>query len=825
MAVAKVILKAENNIKSGVNSAKRDLSGFEEASKKLGTALKSAFAITAVLASLKQLGSFAKDCFNEFAEGERRLNQLSIALDNNAASFTKATALIDEMKRMSMSSKGDIEELVAELAALGKSDEEIDKITRASVNLSNITGKGLRESFTQINSTYSGSVDELGKLVPELRELTKEQLASGEAADILNDKFGEMSKELSGNSFAQTIKNIKDDLGDMKQDLGGVVAISFEPLINNFSGVISNFTEGVVTFAQRFSAVLMNFPEVARLSFGLVSDIIKITFSWNSLKTIFLALGNYIARTFANVFTALPSLWWDIVKLMFEPIKSLGEYVISELGGALEDIKEGFKTFAEDIKDLAERTKEDFPEFAKNRIEGFREGVTSFQQDVKEDGYYKALFSRLVKDDPEPSSAAPEPSFGEQVQSLFSRVYSPELPEQEYIIKDAPQKDTDSASSAKTLFSSFVDMVSAQGDNLKELGSDLATIYEDIDWAGFKAEVDKVLAPSLEKFEKAQPLALQTPDSGPRAANTPQGDSGGEGSNPPPPPPPAEALGLFDQIKEAFSTGLIDPIKNSGLSTEDMFEGLKGSLGMITSALGPLTQIIFSSNPIMATLMVVFEGMMGILGPALQQVIAPLMDALTAVGETLGKALLPILDAIAPIFNILANILITALMPVIQMLAPVISLISFGFQMLSPILALVAKAFTILMAPVQFLGDLFSWLGGWITALGKNIGIAIHNIAHPFRKRSYESGPGSFSSDAFSGLGDRLAAIDGLDTGAISAGSEASTATAVSNASYTGAGSVTINIYQEAPVVGDGGMEQFAKMIKEEFQALNYYNV
>lgn len=53
----------------------------------------------------------------------------------------------------------------------------------------------------------------------------------------------------------------------------------------------------------------------------------------------------------------------------------------------------------------------------------------------------------------------------------------------------------------------------------------------------------------------------------------------------------------------------------------------------------------------------------------------------------------------------------------------------------------------------------------------------------------------------------------------------ASTDTALSSASYRGATQVTINIYQMSPVVGDNGMREFAAMIREEFEALDYYGV
>ncbi len=52
----------------------------------------------------------------------------------------------------------------------------------------------------------------------------------------------------------------------------------------------------------------------------------------------------------------------------------------------------------------------------------------------------------------------------------------------------------------------------------------------------------------------------------------------------------------------------------------------------------------------------------------------------------------------------------------------------------------------------------------------------------------------------------------------------ASTTTAVSSASYQGATLVTINIYHEAHVVGDGDMRRFAQMIREEFECLDCYS-
>lgn len=195
------------------------------------------------------------------------------------------------------------------------------------------------------------------------------------------------------------------------------------------------------------------------------------------------------------------------------------------------------------------------------------------------------------------------------------------------------------------------------------------------------------------------------------------------------------------------------------------------------------------------------------------------------VGETLASLFLPLLDTISTAFALVANILMAVLSPVLQSMEPIFMILSGLMQALSPILVLVAKAFTILMSPVQYIADLFSWLGSWVQYLGNVIATAAYNLVHPFSQKGYASSPGSFSSDAFSGLANRLATIDSIaDQGSV-ATDAVSTSTAVSGAGYQGATQVTINIYQQAPVVGNGGMRAFAQMIRSEFDQLDYYGV
>jgi hypothetical protein len=225
-------------------------------------------------------------------------------------------------------------------------------------------------------------------------------------------------------------------------------------------------------------------------------------------------------------------------------------------------------------------------------------------------------------------------------------------------------------------------------------------------------------------------------------------------------------------------------------SAADPVAGIMGALGPLVGAVQPLIDMFMSANPLMAVLLPIIQGFVSVLGPAVGAVIKPVIDALTKVGVMLGAVLLPILQVLTPIFNILAQMIITLVTPLIQLLAPALSLVVVLFSALEPILKVIMTAFTILMAPIKFVADLFSWIGEIFKAVGHNIGEFVKNLLTPW-KANYTAGPGAFQSDAFSGLGDRIAEIwktsaqTDLSGYANPSGSGSST-TPGSSASYSG---------------------------------------
>lgn len=1021
MADAKVVITAKNDIRAGLDNAKQDVKGFGDVAEQVGKQIKTAFTFLAIFEGLKQLSSAAFDCFKEFGEGERRMKQLKIALDNNSESFTKATRLIDEMNEMTLASKDDIEDLVGELAALGKSDEEIDKITRAAVNLSNITGKDLNTSFTQLNATYTGTSGKLGQLIPELGNLTKEELESGKAVEIVNQKFGELSKTLASDNIPQKLKNINEDIGDIKEEIGRVIAIEFGPLLDKVGAFISGAKEKIGTIFATVIAVFKNFPEVAKLSFGLVLDIIQATFSWEGLKIMFISLAKHIAETIATSITYLPTLFWDVVKLMFTPIKTLADYIVDTLDKAFKLDFKNIQSPGDFIKNVIVNTASTAKELIKDTVsyvsaqannvkdfgvnlskiydgidfKGFKtnfdtivaptlakfedieitptivtpprtanivteENKTkgldfgSYEREEQDRANFEALdtiaakllnFKPNISDEDDAANLVALGVLGDKLTILGSqakgtgdsmsrhlqamaeaynedkRVKSLDFSSYEREEQDRANfealdtiavkmlnfkpniSDEDDESnfnaldviaknlSAKALdFQSFareeqdranfdaLDTIAAKLLNFKPNVSDEddAANLVALESLGQKINAKKLDFSSYEREEQDRSnflalddLAVKLLDFKPNvsdeddAANLEAletlGDrlnsyasfgqrgqssidpgvtgSGGlniqaqiqamEGEK------PSFFQNLISDFKGAFvdikssGTSLFDSLKDTGLSGGGMLDALSGSLGGLFSAVQPLTQILFSANPVMAALMPVIEGFVSIIGPAISEVIQPLFDALSGVGESLGKMLLPILDAIAPIFSIIGMILTSAIAPVLQILSPIIEILALVIStVLVPVIKGVAIVLEVLRAPAKYVGDLFSWIAEHIKAFGQNIGIAFWNITHWLDQKAYVSGPTSFTSDAFTGLGDRINAIMNTGPTSMAEGTklDTTTSTSVAGATYTGGNNITINIYQQAPVVGDNGMTAFAKIIRNEFAVLDYYN-
>lgn len=901
MAEGKFIISAQNKTAEGLNAAQKDLNGFQGAVNGIGKSIESALNFTAIAASagiaLKKISDAAIDCYKEFGEMDRRMQLLKISLGGNEESFSRNTDLIGKLTTQTLSSKDSIESLISELAALGKSDSQIEAIATAAVSLANITGKDVNTSFQQLNGTYTGTIGRLAQLIPEIKDLSKEQLAAGAAIDLINQKLTPVSEQLAENNIPQKLKNLKDKFGDLKETLGGLLAPLFTPMLDYLRLAIDGWSDlGAIIESTSFKFMgLVDSPQAISQAILTLQNLILIEQS---------NLKDY-DRKIADLKTKLGGKSSPELQALIEERTRLGKY-IQELVGQSQALTSGKKpseVFATGVGGgggaggapagddaLTKLLKTNYdtvdklvaaisqiltinenhpdyysPDQLKSFIDLFRGRIYSAEtlqlgpEGVQRLDDAKTLFQYFQTLIPEPKIYAEYVSsaVADSLSTLFPSSISGLAGGLSFKTLMPTQEQSDNQMVAD--YDEYLNDVKT----ITQLGAEsMQQMFDTESRASVQANLD-ITAAAVEKLRdiETNPEYLYTPQSTPYANNSilsswskPALSTGIAG-------------GLSFQIampsKEAADTQMVadyeaylDDVKSLGTAAEQSARQLKStsenaglltsvfaslisakdsiiasftsvktsissgadselldSINSIMAAISPFGQIIAGVNPALALAIPIIEGFSEVMSSAITDVLEPFTDALTGIGIIIAENLLPIFDALYPIISLVASILQTVFAPVLQLISPIISVIAGILDALSPILTLLAKAFIYVMAPIK-------WVSDMLTALGTNIGVFIYNLSHWFNPKEYVE----VTSDAFSSIQDKIDEIDAISTnsGSISSGVSSSTATASASASYR-TQSITINIYQQAPVVGSGGMTEFARMIRGEFLALGYY--
>ena len=775
---AKVIIKGENNISAAVKSASNDLNALKGSVEKIGSVLKTAFSVTAITAAIKGIGTAAKTVMTEdFGMAERAYRQLALALKDTSA-YDSVVDNINRLAKVTLSGNDEIESMVAELAALGKSADEINRISEAAVILSNITGRDLKSSMTTLLSSMNGTTTQLKRLGIDLDGVTKTALEQGAAIDILIEDYGEYSSALAEDSVNQSLKNISETWGDIKEKIGGVLTYNFGPWLKQFDTAFEAVSKNINNITTYVGAIIANAPEVFSLLMETLWKMVKRTFEWESLKTIFITVVENIVILVSGalklIVTSIPEIIKGLLNALISYVRYLALSIEAEIISAIE---KAVNWVGREINDTWVGEKLGW---------GEELAVADFGADNKRkvaQGFYNGAASSIEH-------------IGDPIMDGLATI------------------------------SETLDAVNrATADAVSSIYGDIGTEFRD--------SLNDIVAPELEEIRSAADAANQTKvlssieDSTERTAEAAEGTETNTGTI-------AENGTLtgengrksLSEITESGLSGLFESMSKSGGFTGFFGTALSETIGPIMDTIQPLIDIVNSVADPMEILLRILEGFVSVMEPAMKTVVQPLLDAFRWIGESIASWLLPILDQLHVAMSLIGNILTTVMAPVFQILAPLFQLVALALNTLNPILILCAKVFTILMAPVQFVADLFSWLGDWISYLGNCIYVVCWNLTHWFNTKSFGSSPGGFSSDAFSGLQQRLDNIDNMAIGGSTAASDSvSTSTAIGSASYRGATSVTINIYQMSPVVGDGGMKAFARMIRREFEELDYYGV
>lgn len=197
---------------------------------RLGSAVSGVNAAFSIASKTFQaVNSVIEDLNDAYETQAKAENQLAIAAKNNPYlddyTVQKLKDYASELQNMSEIGDEKLLPVMTELVASGRTYTEIQEIMSAAVDASAGGMISMESAAQALNSSYNGSIGQLGKLLPELKNLTEEELKSGKAIEIVKTAYDGMSS-----SSATTGTQLANAFGDLKEKIGGLLHNVIEPL-------------------------------------------------------------------------------------------------------------------------------------------------------------------------------------------------------------------------------------------------------------------------------------------------------------------------------------------------------------------------------------------------------------------------------------------------------------------------------------------------------------------------------------------------------------------------------------------------------------------
>lgn len=191
---------------------------------------------------------FLQDAVQESLEAEKANKALGNAMrivgDFTAEAQQELTAYADQLARTTELTDDQITSGLALAKSYNLTNSEAKELIKVATDLSALTGDSLNSSVEKLAKTYNGFVSrELKQLRPELRGLTEEQLANGEAVRILGEYVAGTAARMN-TGFGGAMNRATKANNEFKEALGDSITKAKEnqAIINAYAATVEFLT-------------------------------------------------------------------------------------------------------------------------------------------------------------------------------------------------------------------------------------------------------------------------------------------------------------------------------------------------------------------------------------------------------------------------------------------------------------------------------------------------------------------------------------------------------------------------------------------------------
>ena len=242
--------KGLNDLKKKLDQTNKTVDEGTKKSKGLNESLKGmkagALAATAGFAAaavaVKKTVDALNDCSAAYRTQVKAETALQVAAKNNPYLNGES---VDSLKQFASELQSVTEigdelalQVMSQLAATGRNEEQIRAIMSAAADMAAVTGEDLASAAQKLNATLNGNAGTLGRQIESINNLTKEELENGKAIELVAAQY-----KGSATAMADTTVQLSNAWGDFKENIGRGWEKVTAPVKQFFLGVLNDINE------------------------------------------------------------------------------------------------------------------------------------------------------------------------------------------------------------------------------------------------------------------------------------------------------------------------------------------------------------------------------------------------------------------------------------------------------------------------------------------------------------------------------------------------------------------------------------------------------
>ena len=205
-------------------------------------ALATAGGMAAAAVAVKKTVDALNQCEAAYREQQKAEIALQQAAKNNpylnSESVANLKAFAGELQKVSNIGDEMSIKVMAQLAATGRTEDQIRDIMAAAADMAAVTGDSLEGAALKLNATLNGNAGMLGRQIAGINNLTKAELENGKAIEIVAAQY-----KGSAQATADVNVQLSNAWGDFKENIGRGWQTVTQPVKQFFLDVLTNINE------------------------------------------------------------------------------------------------------------------------------------------------------------------------------------------------------------------------------------------------------------------------------------------------------------------------------------------------------------------------------------------------------------------------------------------------------------------------------------------------------------------------------------------------------------------------------------------------------